>query len=223
MNPAYAVLLWWLVFALTHSVPAHPPVRSALVERLGDRAYMLIYTLVSLATFVPLVRTYWETRHSGMLLWALGATPGMRPLCIGLGLLAFTMLASALVAPSPVSMAGAAPHAAGMTKITRHPLFVAMAIWGTAHLFMNGYATDVVFFGGFVVYGLAGAAHQDYRKRAEEGGRLAEFYAQTSLLPFAAVASGRTTLTLRELPWTALLLGLAMGIGVYRLHPMLFW
>ena len=60
-----------------------------------------------------------------------------------------------------------------MTKITRHPLFVAMAVWGGAHLLMNGYAPDVAFFGGFVVYGLAGAAHQDYRKRAEEGGRLA--------------------------------------------------
>lgn len=222
MNPACVVLLWWLAFALSHSVPAHPPVRTVLVRRIGDRAYMLTYTLVSLATFVPLVRAYWGARHTGTFLWAMEATPGMRPLGIGLGLLAFAMLASALVAPSPVSMAGTAPQATGMTKITRHPLFVAIAIWGAVHLLMNGYATDAVFFGGFIVYGLAGAAHQDYRKRTEEGGRLAEFYAQTSLVPFAAVVSGRTKLTLSELPWTALLLGLAMGIGVYRLHPMLF-
>ncbi|RMF20116.1 MAG: hypothetical protein D6760_12300 [Deltaproteobacteria bacterium] len=223
MNAAIVVLSWWLVFALTHSLPAHPPARRALISRLGDRVYLIAYSLVSLTTFAFLVRSYWGARHTGASLWVLGAVPGMRPLCIALGLVAFALLAAALVAPSPVSMAGSRPEAAGITKITRHPLFMAMAVWGTAHLLMNGYATDVVFFGGFLVYGVAGALHQDYRKRTDEGDRLARFYRETSLIPLAALVTGKTKLTLAEIPWIALLLGVAMGVGVYQLHPMLFW
>ncbi len=223
MDAAAAIALWWIVFAAAHSLPAHPPLRARLIRALGKRGYLAAYCAAALVAFVFLVRTFWAARHTGAPLWALGAVPGVRAAAIAVDLLAFALLAAALVSPSPVSLAGGRPEARGLMKLTRHPLFMAMAMWGGAHAAMNGYPPDVVFFGGFFAYGVLGAAHQDYRKRLVEADRFADFYRQTSLLPLGAVVTGRTRLSARELPWLAFLLGLIMGIGIYRLHPMLFW
>ena len=48
------------------------------------------------------------------------------------------------------------------------------------------------------------------------------FFAETSLLPFVAILTGRNKLVLKELPWFALILGLAIAYGLYRLHPLMF-
>ncbi len=223
MTGSIWIVFWWLAFGLTHSGMSHLPWRTALVGRLGDRGFAGVYSLVAIGTFVPLVLAYSGQRHSGPRLWQLSGVPGLHACVIGIDLLAFALLATALVAPSPVSMAGGAAKPGGMLRVTRHPLFVAIALWATGHLLVTGYLSDVFFFGGFVLYALVGAAHQDQRKRLEDGGRLADFFAETSLLPLAAVMSRRSSLRPSELPWLTIALGIAMGIGVYRLHPMLFW
>jgi len=87
---------------------------------------------------------------------------------------------------------------------------------------VNGWAADVVFFGGLALFVILGAAHQDARKRATQSDRLAGFYAATSALPFAAILAGRQRLVLRELPWIGLAVGVAAALGLYRLHPALF-
>jgi uncharacterized membrane protein len=73
-----------------------------------------------------------------------------------------------------------------------------------------------------LAFSLAGAAHQDARKRATEEGRLGQFFAETSFWPFGAILAGRNRLNLRELPWIALGIGAAAAVGIYALHPWAF-
>jgi uncharacterized membrane protein len=89
-------------------------------------------------------------------------------------------------------------------------------------LLLNGFVTDVVFFGGMLAFSLAGAAHQDARKRATEDERLGQFFAESSFWPFAAISAGRNRVILRELPWFALVIGAAAAVGIYALHPWAF-
>ena len=89
------------------------------------------------------------------------------------------------------------------------------AIFGAVHLSPDYRGIEELRIGIFQI--------GDQRHRLEDGGRLADCFAETSLLPLAAVMSRRSSLRPSELPWLTIALGIAMGIGVYRLHPMLFW
>lgn len=216
------VLFWWVAFAATHLGLSDNTTRAGLIARLGDRTFMAVYSLISFATFVPLVLAFRANRLSGPQLWDLGSNAGVHWLGLLLSGLGLVMAVLALVQPSPVSMAPGGTRARGVTRITRHPLFCGFALWGLGHALVSGFMADVIFFGGFVPFSLAGAWHQDRRKRVGEGGKLAAFYEETSLLPFAAIAGGRNRLVLGEIPWPALLGGVIAAVVLYQLHPWLF-
>jgi uncharacterized membrane protein len=217
------VLLWWLAFAGSHLALSSLAVRRAIVGRIGPRAFAGFYSVVALATFTPLVWTYWLARHSGPLLWNLRAVPGATALAVVLGATGFALVAASFVQPSVTGMdPRAVPRAQGLVRLTRHPLFMGLAVWGFAHALVNGFLSDIVFFAGFPLFGLIGAAHQDARKQFEQQARLGPFYGETSLLPFAAVITGRNRLVLGEMPWVALGVGALVAVIIYFLHPVLF-
>ncbi len=110
----------------------------------------------------------------------------------------------------------------GVMRITRHPLFAGIGLWGLGHAVVNGFLGDVIFFGGFLIFGLIGAWHQDTRKRAGAPEEVRRFFWETSLLPFAAIAGGRNRFAAREIRWAAVGVGVALALLLYALHPRLF-
>jgi uncharacterized membrane protein len=214
-----AVAFWGLAFSASHLVLSSAPVRTPLVRRLGERAFLGVYSLVALATFVPWVRSWWSARGTGPWLWALRDLPGVRELALVLALFGAIFVFLGLLQPSPTGMApGAALRPHGVTRITRHALFTGFGLWGVAHCLVNGGAADLLFFGGIALFALVGAMHQDARKRASQPA----FQAETSLLPFVAILAGRQKLALGELSWLAVALGAAAGVGLYLAHDAWF-
>ena len=136
MSGAFWILFWWLAFGATHTIPSSVTLRPRLVARLGERGFQALYTLVSFATFVPLVRSYFSDKHSGPVLWNLSGMPGVRVLAIVLSGLAVVLLVLAFAQPSPTGLLPGVPRRArGITRVTRHALFMALALWGLgAHL-----------------------------------------------------------------------------------------
>lgn len=223
MSPALQITLLWFLFAATHVVPASVRLRPALIAKFGLRAYLGLYSLVSLAVFIPLVTVYVRNRHAGALFWDLRSAPGVFEISWIVSGLSFTFIVASLFQPSPLGMGTsgkAQPY--GLSRITRHPMFVPLATLGAGHLLLQGYQTDVAFFGGLLVFGYLGCAHQDARKRALESERFGEFLDQTSLVPFAAMLAGRTRLVASELPWYGLAIGAAAAVGAFMLHTPLF-
>ena len=224
MSAAFWIAFWWGMFAGTHMILSSLPVRGKLVARLGEKAFLGLYSLVAFATFIPLVWVYLGNRHGGGVVWNLAATPGVRSLAIVLAVIGFAVIAGGVLHPSPALVGiKQAWGARGLTRITRHPLFMGIALWSLSHLLLNGFLTDVVFFGGLLAFGLAGAAHQDARKRATEDGRLGQFFAESSFWPFGAIIAGRNRLIWQELPWISLAVGAAAAVGIYALHPWAFY
>ncbi|OGA25084.1 MAG: hypothetical protein A3I02_11540 [Betaproteobacteria bacterium RIFCSPLOWO2_02_FULL_67_26] len=223
MSASFWIAFWWSAFVGTHIVLSALPVRQRLVAALGEKTFLGLYSLIALATFVPLVSVYLDHRHAGGLLWYLVAAQGVRHLAMLLAVLGIALVVAAVLQPSPalVGMKGA-PVTRGLVRITRHPLFMGIALWAGAHLLLNGYATDVLFFGGLLFFSLIGARHQDDRKRVTDRERLGPFFAETSFWPFVAILAGRNTLVWRELPWLALVIGAAAAVGIYALHPWMF-
>jgi len=224
--PAEAeILVWWLLFAGTHILGSTVPVRSWLIRTISLRGFKAVYSLVALATFLPLCWVFAENKHAGAFLFAL--TPFSYYLAHALMLLALVVLLQGLATASPLTTVaemtgryGSGPR--GIQRVTRHPQNLAFMLFGLAHCLTNPYVGDWIFFGGFVIYGLASAMHQDRRVLLlgpEEARRLV---AETSLLPFGAILAGRLRLAPREYSLLALLLALVLFVVLRYFHAALF-
>jgi uncharacterized membrane protein len=217
MRPEIFVALFWLLFAISHTVPSSATLRPKLIDKLGAGPFMGLYSLVSFAFFVPLVWVYFRNRHAGELFYA--RAPQAYRIAFVLAFIGLTLLVASVFRPSPVSLGGK-PEAKGLIRITRHPLFLSMGLLGCAHLLLFGFASDVAFFGGLVAYSIFGSLHQDHRQRLTRP-ELKEVFDTTSWLPFGAILSGRNRLVLSELPWIGFVVGAVAAFGVWRLHVWL--
>lgn len=225
MTATTGIVFWTLAFAVTHMGMSSLKVRPLLVARLGEGPYLGLYSLVSFATFVPLVSAYLGEGgiHGGPLLWNFRMVPAVHIASALLAFVSFTLALSAVAQPSPASIGPSrTTRAHGLTRITRHPLFMNVGVWALAHLPVNGYLNDVLFFGGIFLVGLLGCLHQDARKRITEKGRLDEFFAETSVLPFGAILSGRGRFVASELPWAAIVACTVASAAIYHLHSRMF-
>lgn len=222
MSATFWITFWLALFGGTHMVLSSLAVRQRLIARLGEKTFLGLYTLIAFATFIPLVSVYLDHRHEGGLLWNLAALPGVRQFAMLLAVLGIAVVVAGVAQPSP-ALAGIklAWGSRGLTRITRHPLFMGIALWALAHLLVNGFATDLLFFGGLLAFSLIGAAHQDARKRITDPDRLGRFFSETSFWPFGAILSARNRIVWGELPWIALVIGAALAVGIYALHPWL--
>lgn len=225
MEPAIAVALLWVLFAGTHVGLATRRVRAALVARLGEWGFVIVFSAVASVAFAALVHVYAITRFTGIGGPALGAHGGVR-----IGLVAATVGGLILAVTSLVGYPGSA-YAVGSTRpirprglerITRHPFFVGTAMMATAHGLLASRLVGSVFFTGLALLSLAGAWHQDRKLRARLGPPFASFLEATSVVPFAAIAAGRQRLVARELPWWSLAGSAGVALVLARVHDAIF-
>ena len=217
MKDATVVAVFWLLFAASHMLLSSRMFRPRLVARLGEKRFLGAYSLVSVVFFVPLVYYYMTHRHAGPQLWAPPGSGAVEFLLTLVNVAGFVLLVAGVMTPSPASVTGAPrEEPAGVQRITRHPVFMGIGLWGLAHLVWNGYASDIAFFGGIAAFALIGSWHQDRRKLADGDAQFERFHAGTSFVPF----TGRGTLRgLMELPPLAVIIGVALALVARYLHP----
>jgi len=227
MPPWLWIALLWAGFAGAHLYLSGDDARPHLIARLGPDAFRGVYSLVVLVWFGLLVWYYAHHKHAGPLLWTtLGPSAVARALSHLLMFVAFALLVPAVLpahaAPSSMAAGGHDAGAArGLLRITRHPLLVGLALFGMAHVLVNGHLGDVVFFGGFPLFVWLGARHQDARLSRDRPG-YGELVAQTSVVPFGAILAGRQRLVPAELPWGAMGAGLVLAAALRWWHAPLF-
>ena len=112
--------------------------RQTVLERLGDKAYKGVYTLVSLVGFGLLIYGFDQVRWESPALW----TP---PLWV-------KHVAALLMLLSLVLLACAhAPRNAIKAKL-HHPMVLSVKVWALAHLLANPRVADLVLFGAFLLW-----------------------------------------------------------------------
>jgi uncharacterized membrane protein len=226
MKEVFILLFCWVLFGGTHIVLSSSPVRPKLIAAVGERPFLGLYSLVAFATLIPLCWYYGLHKHAGMQLWQIFGGPYLylpvRDLQLILMGFAFVLLVNGLVSrPPSAMMVSGTPEAYGITRITRHPTFAAIFLFGLAHCLVNGSLSDLIFFGGFAVFSWVGAWHQDTRKTVDVPG-YAQFKEVTSFIPFAAIFRKRQPLNLDEFRWQVILLALVVFYLVRAYHPHLF-
>lgn len=220
-------LLAFAGFVAAHVIPARPAVRAALVARLGERAYLLSYSVLSLSLLAWLVSAAWRAPYVELwptLAWQHWLAVAVMPVALMLG-------GAGAVVRNPLSVSfvrsggdALAVRPAGILAITRHPVLWGFALWAAVHLLANGNVVSVVLFGGLGGFALAGMPLLDRRRRRTLGRERWEGLArETSTLPLAAVLAGRARLGLDARTVVGGLLGLATyALLLAGLHLWLF-
>jgi uncharacterized membrane protein len=219
------ILIWWVLFAGTHIIGSSVPLRTFLIGRLTLAGFKALYSLVAFATFIPLCVVYANAKHAGALMFRVG--PNWHLITQALMLLALIVLVQGQLAPNPMTSAAEmrgrfSSSARGIQRITRHPQNAAFILFGLAHCLINPYVGDWIFFGGFVVYGVISAPHQDRRVRATGPDEARTFLAETSFMPFAATLSGRQRLAPREFSIVGLVVSVVVFLILRQFHGQLF-
>ena len=195
------LVLAGVLFVVTHLGISSTALRGWLVERVGQGAYLGLYSLIAALTLGFLILAYNGTPPAE-LLWA--PSQGLRWAALLLMPLAMIFMLGGFLAPNPtgVGMEGkitSVGDGVGMTRITRHPLQWSFVLWATVHVLANGDLRSLVLFGSIGTVSLFGTFLMDRKKAATLGDDWARYAAVTSNVPFAAVAARRNRLVASEL------------------------
>jgi len=212
-------------FVLLHLLVSGTALRGAIVTMIGEAPFMGLFSLASVAGLVWLGWAYGQARGTGPVFWDLGSPA--KHTAVALMLLAMLLVVPGLTTPNPTSVkqegALEKPNAVqGMLRITRHPFLWGVAIWSVAHLLANGDLPSVILFGSMLALALFGTASIDAKRKRALGARWDAFAGQTSGVPFAAMLAGKQKLSLGEIGWWRLLLGVIVWAALLWGHPFLF-
>ena len=180
------------LFLLAHVIPAIPGLRARLVERLGRRRYVAIYSIISTVLLAFLV--YATLRMDYVPLW--DTAPWQAWVTIILTPIGFFLLFAGLISPNPMSISvrrgDLAPGA--IVGITRHPVLWGFILWSGSHLVPNGDLRTVLLFGALFLFALLGIPLSERRAKKRLGADWPGIASATSIVPLVAILQGRARL-----------------------------
>lgn len=207
-----------LVFVTGH-VLTSTPARAFVVGQIGERAWTAVFALFSITVLVWMAMAYGDAPYEE--LWSLGAWARWVPILVMP--VAFVLVIAGATTPNPTAVMAAglleSPEPApGIVKVTRHPVMWGIALWALAHLFPNGDAASLIFFGSLAGLALAGTVLLDWKLEARAGAAAGPFLITTSAIPFLAAIQGRTRIDLADIGWWRIALGLALYAAILFGH-----
>ena len=212
------------VFLLTHLGVSSTKVRDHIVDMIGEKVYLLIYSLVALVFLVYFIWIYLETPRYDYL-WM--PNPDLYWLAKLSMPLACVLLVGAFMVRNPSNVGEVLSDGdvgsklvTGVVCITRHPIQWAIILWGIGHVTANGDIASIIFFSIFVLLSGAGSILLDFKKSKQLGESWRQYELLTSNVPFVALVKGRTSLRLEEL-YMPVALGLLLYGLMYYFHEML--
>jgi len=210
-------------FVAIHIGIAGTRVRDELVRRVGENAYLGIFSLLSILGITWLCWAY----SSAPTLWLATPAPWTRIVALVLVFIAFLFVVIGLTTPSPTSTGGDARIEAddavtGILRITRHPFLWGVATWAGAHVLANPDAASLVLFASLLGLAVVGPPSIDRKRSRRFGENWRPFASATSSVPFAAILTGRNRLVLSEIGVARFVLAIALYALFVGIHPWLF-
>ena len=205
-----------LVFVLGHIGLSSLTLRRPLIQRLSEKGFQGIYSLLVLAAFVWMIFAYRAAPY--VELWR--APPWTRWIPLVTMPIAFLFLVCGYSTQNPTQMmqekaVGAEPR--GIVRITRHPALWSFALWGMAHIPPNGDVASICLFGGIAFLAIAGMQHIDSRRKVALGEAWEPFAAKTSLVPFARGGVGKA---LAEIGIVRFVVVILLYVGMLHGHRL---
>lgn len=139
----YILLTGLLIFFACHTFRwLTPYYRDRLISLLGMRGYKALYSVISLIALIFIVWGYSLSRADPVLLW-------LPPIWT-------RHLAALLMLPAMILLIATYLPGTYLKARLHHPMLLAVKTWALAHLISNGTLADVILFGSFLIWAIAG-------------------------------------------------------------------
>ena len=215
------LFLAMLAFVGGHFLFGGTPLRATMVDLVGgEQRFRGVYSLYSVVTLIWVVIAFRAAPYEA--LWP-DAT-WTRVVALVVMPFACILIVSALSTPNPTAVGGERAAelpdpVTGITKLTRHPFLWGVALWSVVHAIANGDVASLLLFGGMAVLALGGMPSIDAKMARRLGPAWGPIAMRSSALPFVAILSGRTKLSLGEIGWQRIVGGLALYAALLLAHP----
>jgi len=211
-----------IAFCGSHVLLSSTRLRGSLRDQLGERGFLAVYSLTSLAVFAWFVAAY--ATAPTIVLWPRQRWTALVPVLVMP--LATILLVAGYSTRNPTAVgmersARADDPAPGILSVTRHPVMWAIGLWATGHLIANGDLSSVLFFGSLGALALGGTVLIDRKKQLALGSNWPRLTQVTSNLPFAALLTGRTKLRWSDIGLLRIAAGLLLYAVLYLAHPII--
>lgn len=219
------MLVLILIFATVHSGLAS--LRDMGEKVIGARAYRVLFAGVSLPLAVSTIVYFINHRYDGLQLWQLQGAPWVHQIVWLSSFISFFFLYPStfnLLEVAAVDEPKMHLWETGVMRITRHPQMVGQVIWCLAHTLWIGNSVAVAASLGLIGHHLFGAWNGDKRLATRYGEAFEAVKRRTSVIPFAAIITGRQILPkdyhkeFIRLPYLAIT---ALTLGAYIAHPLM--
>jgi uncharacterized membrane protein len=210
-----------LVWIAIHLGLAGTTLRDAVVGRIGEGSFRVLFSVLSIVALVFLVFA-WNAAPS-VQLWV--APDWLRWLLALVMLPAFALFVASVSGRNPTMIGpgeGGAQPPRGMIRVTRHPMLWSFAIWAVVHILGNGDTAAIVFFGAFLVTALAGMPSIDAKLQRRDPATWQGLTAMTSIVPFVAITQGRNRFVPNEIGWLIPTIAVVVWLLLLLAHPWLF-
>ena len=108
-------------------------------QRMGEKPYMAVYSLISLLGFAMLIYGYGQAEANNILY---APRYELKWLSLGLMLPAFILITAAYVPGGRIK------------SLVKHPMLLSVALWAIAHLLLISHQAAVWLFGSFLVFAI---------------------------------------------------------------------
>lgn len=219
------MLVLILIFATVHSGLAS--LRDMGEKVIGARAYRVLFAGVSLPLAVSTIVYFINHRYNGMQLWQLQGAPGVHQIVWLSSFVSFFFLYPStfnLLEVAAVDEPKMHLWETGVMRITRHPQMVGQVIWCLAHTLWIGNSVAAAASLGLIGHHLFGVWNGDKRLATRYGEAFEAVKRRTSVIPFAAIITGRQILPkdyykeFIRLPYLTIT---ALTLGAYIAHPLM--
>jgi len=209
-----------LAFLAIHLGVSGTRLRDAIVARTGEGPYAGLFALASLAAIVWMCIAYNRVGAEDRVIFDAGR--GFRDIGVAIVFIAFALAVPGVTRANPTSASQAGAKIDGMLRITRHPFLWGVAIWSAYHLIASGTLAAVILFGTFLLVAMIGTRAIDGKVKRKRPAEWQMIAAETSNIPFAAIAAGRAKFVAREIFDWRFGLAVALFAGFFYFHTWMF-
>ena len=219
------IVLMLSFFAFCHSGLAS--LRPFAENIIGARAWRVIFALVSLPLAFSSIVYFINHRYDGIQLWDLRTDYPVHDIVWWTSLISFFFLYPStfnLLEIAAIEKPQLHLYESGITRITRHPQMVGQLMWCFAHTLYIGTTFTIATSFMLCAHHLFAVWNGDRRLRDKFGEKADIVFDRTSVVPFAAIISGKQQLPsdyykeFIRLPYLTVLVG---TIIAYYAHPFM--
>lgn len=218
-----ALLASAALFLGLHLVISGTILRDAIVRRIGEKPYLGLFALASLAAIVWLSISYNHFSASTANTVLFDAGQAFRHFAaLPVMLIAFLLIVPGVLRGNPTSQGQEQAKLGGILRVTRHPFLWGVMLWAGFHLIATGTLAGVIFFGTFFLVAAIGIRAIDGKVKRKRPADWAMIVSQTSALPFAAIIERKNIFVLREYFDWRFVAALVLFAAVALSHVWLF-